>query len=140
MILNSNFVMILTRRIFTQSPWEEKISYCRAIRKGSFIAVSGTTSIKNGRVFAPGDAYQQTLCCLAIIEESLQKLGAQRSDILRTRMFVSDISQWELFGKAHGEFFKDCPPATSMLEVKALIDPELLIEIEADAVVDIDNS
>lgn len=90
--------------------------------------------MKNGEVFAPGDPYRQTLRCFEIIEEALKELGLNRSHIIRTRMFVTDITKWENFGKAHGEFFKDYPPAASMLEVKALISPELLIEVEVDAV------
>lgn len=121
------------KRIFSGAPWEEKVSYCRAIQAGPFVAVSGTTSMKDGRVFAEGDAYKQALRCLEIIEEALQKLGKDQSNIIRTRMFVTDISRWEEFGKAHGEFFRDHPPATAMLEVKALIAPEMLIEVEADA-------
>jgi enamine deaminase RidA (YjgF/YER057c/UK114 family) len=122
-------------RVFSGAPWEKAISYCRAIRSGPFVAVSGTTSMKNGEVFAPGDSYLQTLRCFEIIEEALKEFGLSRSHIIRTRMFVTDISKWESFGKAHGEFFRDFPPAASMLEIKALISPELLIEVEVDAMV-----
>lgn len=90
--------------------------------------------MRDGKVFAPSDAYLQAQRCFEIIEESLKSFGLDRSHIIRTRMFVTDISKWEDFGRAHGEFFKDHPPATSMLEVKALISPELLIEVEADAI------
>lgn len=122
-------------RTFTNAPWEKKISYCRAIRAGNLIAVTGTASLDDdGNLYAPGDAYGQARRCLEIIERSLRELGATRKDIIRTRMFVTDISRWQEYGRAHGEFFEECPPATSMLEVKALIEPGMLIEIETDAV------
>lgn len=122
-------------RVFSNSPWEEKVGYCRAIKKRNFIAVSGTTSMKEGKVFAPGDAFAQATNCLEIIKAALEKLGASPADIIRTRMFVTDISRWEDFGKAHATFFGQHPPATAMYEIQSLIDPQLLIEIEADAVV-----
>jgi L-amino acid N-acyltransferase YncA/enamine deaminase RidA (YjgF/YER057c/UK114 family) len=121
-------------RVFSGAPWESHVGYCRAIKNQNFIAVSGTTSFKDGQVFAPGDAYLQTKRCLEIIEEALKKLKASNKNIVRTRMFVTDIFQWEAYGKAHKEVFGDFPPATSMYEVKSLIDPKLLIEIEADAI------
>ncbi len=125
-----------TRRVFTGAKWEPIIGYCRAIRRGNIIAVTGTVSIdENGELHAPGNGYAQAQRCLEIIERSVQSLGAERSDIIRTRMFVTDISRWEEFGRAHGEFFKDCPPATTMVEVKALISPGFMVEIEADAVI-----
>jgi isochorismate pyruvate lyase len=123
------------QRTFTHAPWESKVGYCRAIRMGNIIAVTGTTSLtEDGTVHAPNDAYSQAKRCLEIIEQSLSSLGANRTHIIRTRMFVTDISRWQDFGRAHGEFFDGCPPATTMVEVKALIDPQMLIEIEADAV------
>ena len=111
------------------------MGYCRALRSGSRIFVTGTASVRDGAVYAPGDAYAQTRRCLEIIEEALTRLGAELSDVVRTRMFVTDISRWEEYGRAHGEVFADHPPTTTMVEVSALIDPEMLIEIEADAVV-----
>jgi enamine deaminase RidA (YjgF/YER057c/UK114 family) len=120
-------------RVFSGSPWEKKVSYCRAIRYRDYVSVSGTTSMKDGAVFAPGNPEQQTLRCLEIIENALKEFGLDRRNVVRTRMFVSDISKWEAFGKAHGEFFRDCPPTTGMYEIKSLIDPDLMIEIEADA-------
>jgi L-amino acid N-acyltransferase YncA len=120
-------------RVFTNSPWEKKVGYCRAIRRGNFIAISGTTSIKDGEIHGVGDAYTQATRCFEIIEDSLKELGASLSDVLRTRMFVTDIKQWERIAQAHSERFATSPPATSMYEVKALIDPRLLIEVEADA-------
>ncbi|MGE0527963.1 MAG: RidA family protein [Bdellovibrionales bacterium] len=122
------------RRTFSGAPWEQKVGYCRAIRVGNMIAVTGTVALdETGEPYAPSDAYNQAKRCLEIIEKAIQALGAARSQILRTRMFVTDIRRWEEYGRAHGEFFAACPPATSMVEVKALIDPRLLIEIEADA-------
>jgi isochorismate pyruvate lyase len=121
-------------RVFTNTPWEKSISYCRAIKSGPFVAISGTTSIKEGEVIAPGDAYAQTMQCLEIIDESLAKFGLDRSAVIRTRMFVTDITKWEEYGKAHGQFFRDYPPTTSMYEVSALISMDLMIEIEADAI------
>lgn len=123
------------QRVFSGAPWEARIGYCRALRSANRIFVTGTAPIKDGVVHAPGDAYAQTRRCLEIIEEALTELGADLSNVVRTRMFVTDISQWEEFGRAHGEVFADSPPTTTMVEVRALIDPKMLIEIEADAVV-----
>lgn len=124
-----------TERTFSNAPWEKSVGYCRAIRMGNQVAVTGTAPVcEDGKVFAPGKAYEQAKRCLEIIQKALSDLGADKSQIIRTRMFVTDISRWQEFGRAHGEFFKDHPPATTMVEVKALIDPQMLIEIEADAV------
>ncbi len=123
------------QRTFSGAPWEEKVGYCRAIRSGNTIAVTGTISLNdNGEIHAPGNPYQQTKRCLEIIENALAKLGAKRENIIRTRLFVTDIKLWEEFGRAHGEFFADHPPATSMIEVKGLIDSNAVVEIEADAI------
>lgn len=122
-------------RTFSKAPWESKIGYCRALRAGDYVYVTGTAPLNDqGNTFAPGDAYAQTRRCLEIIEKALQDLGADRSHVVRTRMLVTDIARWEDFGRAHREFFADHPPATSMIEVRRLIDPEMLIEVEADAV------
>lgn len=126
-------------RSFSGAPWEKKVGYCRAIKADRHIFVTGTASVKDGQVFAPGDPYLQAQRCFEIIGEALSKLGAGLPDVVRTRMFVTDISLWEAFGKAHREAFGSHPPATTMVEVAALIDPEMLIEIEADAVLP-DNS
>jgi isochorismate pyruvate lyase len=124
------------KRTFTNAPWEKQVGYCRALKAGDHVYVTGTAPVdSNGQTFAPGDAYSQAKRCLEIIQESLAKLDVPLSKVVRTRMFVTDISRWKDFGKAHGEFFKDHPPTTSMIEVKQLIDPEMLIEIEADAYV-----
>lgn len=122
-------------RISTGSSWEPVVGYCRAIRIGNQVEVAGTTAIRDGNVVGIGDAYVQTVCALEIIKESLEKVGATLSDVVRTRMFVTDISRWEEIGKAHGEFFRDIRPVTTMVEVKSLIEPELLVEIEAVAII-----
>lgn len=122
-------------RVFSGAPWESRVGYCRALRAGDLIFVTGTASVaEGGGVHAPGDAYSQTRRCLDIIEQALAELGADLGCVVRTRMFVTDISRWEEYGRAHGERFHDHPPTTSMIEVRSLIDPEMLIEIEADAV------
>jgi isochorismate pyruvate lyase len=124
------------QRAFTGTIWEKQVGYCRAIRVGDRIFVTGTAPVKeDGATHAPGDAYAQTRRCLEIIEKALGELEARRSDIVRTRMFVTDIRRWAEFGRAHREFFADHPPATSMVQVQSLIDPQMLIEVEADAVV-----
>ncbi len=120
------------RRAFSGAPWEERVGYCRAVRAGNHIYVTGTTAV--GAL--DGDGYAQARRCLEIISRALQDLGAAMSDVVRTRMFVTDISRWEEYGRAHREVFSAHPPATTMVEVKALIDPKMLIEIEADAVVE----
>lgn len=124
------------RRAFTKAPWEREIGFCRAIRTGDHIYVTGTAPVdEEGGVHAPADGYAQARRCLEIIEKALLDLGATLADVVRTRMFVTDIGRWAEFGRAHRELFADHPPATSMVEVKSLIDPAMLIEIEADAVV-----
>jgi len=123
------------RRTFSGAPWESRVGYCRAIRAGRHIYVTGTAPVaEDGGVHAPGDAYEQARRCLEIIARAVADLGGELSYVVRTRMFVTDIGRWEEFGRAHAEFFADHPPATTMVEVKALIDPEMLIEVEADAV------
>ncbi|MFQ5789493.1 MAG: RidA family protein [Acidobacteriota bacterium] len=123
------------QRIFSGAPWESKIGYCRALRAGDHIYVTGTAPVgEQGGVHAPGDAYAQARRCLEIIEGALTKMGAHRSSIVRTRMFVTDISRWAEYGRAHREFFAGSPPATTMVEVRRLIEPAMLIEVEADAI------
>lgn len=118
------------------APWEETVGYCRAVRVGAHVAVSGTAPVgDDGAVVGVGDAYVQARRCLEIIERALAETGAGLEHVVRTRMFVTDISQWEAIGKAHGEAFGKIRPATSMVEVRALIDPDMLVEIEADAIV-----
>jgi enamine deaminase RidA (YjgF/YER057c/UK114 family) len=124
-------------RVFSGAPWEPIAGYCRAIRAGRHIFVSGTAPVgEGGGVHAPGDAYAQTRRCLEIIDRALGRLGASMSDVVRTRMFVTDIARFADYARAHGEVFATHPPATSMVEVRALVDPEMLIEIEADALVE----
>ena len=116
------------------APWESIIGYSRAVRIGNVIEVTGTTSVgKDGEILAKGDAYRQTKIILDKIETALHALGATLQDVARTRMYVTDISRWEEVGRAHGEYFKTILPATSMVEVKGLIDPDMLVEIEATA-------
>lgn len=123
-------------RVFTGSPWEPTVGYCRAVRIGNRIEVAGTTAMKDGMVVGAGNAYEQARFVLETIEKALLELGAAMSDVIRTRMFVTDISLWEQFGRAHGEYFRDVQPVATMVEVKALIDPELMIEIEVEAFLD----
>ena len=123
------------QRMFSGAPWESRVGYCRALRAGNHIYVTGTAPVdEDGSCFAPGDAYAQTKRCFEIIENALKALGADLTCVVRTRMFVTDISRWQEYGKAHGELFASHPPATTMVEVRSLIDPQMLIEIEADAI------
>jgi len=125
------------QRTFSGAPWEEAVGYCRALRAGKVIYLTGTAPVDpDGSVHSPGAAYPQTVRCLEIIREALEKLGAGLKDVVRTRMYVTDISRWEEFGRGHKESFGDHPPTTTMVEVRSLIHPDMLIEIEAEAVVD----
>ncbi len=119
----------------SRSPWEERVGYSRAVRIGDLIEVSGTVAVdEDGRLVGGGGVYEQAKYILAKIVTFIEKAGGTKADVIRTRMYVTDISLWEQAGKAHGEFFRDVKPATSMLQVSALIGPEYLIEIEATAV------
>jgi enamine deaminase RidA (YjgF/YER057c/UK114 family) len=122
------------RNISTGAPWEKKVGYSRAVRKGHVVEVSGTIGIENGQVVGPGDPYLQARRALQIIEDTLQEAGSSLRDVIRTRMYVTNITDWEAVGRAHSEFFGDIMPATSMVEVSALISPEYLVEIEVTAI------
>ncbi len=123
------------QRVYSGAPWEAQIGYCRALRAGHLIFVTGTAPVgENGQTVAPGDGYAQAKRCFEIIAVALRQLGADLQHVVRTRMFVTDIRRWEEFGRAHQEIFGTHPPCTTMVEVKSLIDPAMLIEVEVDAV------
>lgn len=123
------------RNISTGAIWEPIVGYSRAVRLGNHIAVSGTTSIgEDGEIVGAGDPYRQTMHVLKIIEAAIKRAGASLEDVIRTRVYVINIDDWEAIGKAHGEVFGNIRPASTMVEVRRLISPEILVEIEADAI------
>jgi len=124
----------MVERVFSGAPWEKQVGYCRALRAGDWIHVSGTAPVDaSGATFAPGDPYRQTARCFEIALEALARLGATPAHVVRTRMFVTDASRWSEHGRAHAEVFAAHPPATTLVEVARLIDPEMTVEIELDA-------
>jgi enamine deaminase RidA (YjgF/YER057c/UK114 family) len=120
-------------RFGSDNPWEATVGYCRAVRAGDHVHVAGTTATVDGRVVGVGDPAEQTRVALRIIGDALDRAGASLADVVRTRMFVTDIRNWEPVGRAHGEVFGAIRPAATMVEVSALIDPDHLVEIEVDA-------
>jgi enamine deaminase RidA (YjgF/YER057c/UK114 family) len=121
--------------VSTGGPWESKIGYSRAVRVGQSISVSGSTAMTPSGIVGKGDPYAQTIQTFKTIEAALKEAGASLSDVVRTRIYMTDIEQWQEVGRAHGEIFGAIRPATTMVEVKRLIDPDMLLEIEADAIV-----
>ena len=122
--------------ISSNSPWESKVGYSRAVQVGNWVSVSGTTATNsNGEIGAVGDPYGQTIQVLRNIQSALENAGTSMHAVIRTRMYVTDISMWEEVGRAHGEFFNEIRPASTMVEVSGLIHPHMLVEIEADAMV-----
>ncbi len=128
---------MVSRKVDAKTPWGDAVGYSRAVRVGNGISVSGTAaSDKDGRIVGIGDPYTQTVFILRKIEDALKELDAELSDVVRTRIFTTDIGRWEEIARAHRQFFGNTKPATSMIQVSKLIDQEMLVEIEAEAIVE----
>jgi enamine deaminase RidA (YjgF/YER057c/UK114 family) len=126
----------MSRELFSSgAPWENTVGYSRAVRVGNVIEISGTTAVDGDAIIGKGDVYEQSVFIFKKIKSILEEAGSRMEDVVRTRMYVKDISEWEKVARAHSFFFKDIKPATSMIEVSNLIDKELLIEIEISAIV-----
>ncbi|MDC5698644.1 RidA family protein [Intrasporangium calvum] len=125
----------MRHQVSSGSAWEQQVGYSRAVRVGNVVHVAGTTAVRDGSVVGLGDPYVQAKVALEIISAALAEVGASPADVVRTRIYVTDIGSWEEVGRAHGEVFAEVRPAATMVEVAALIDPDLLVEIEAEALV-----
>lgn len=124
-----------TLKISSGARWEPIVGYSRAVRVGNVIEVAGTTAVRNGQLIGVGDAYQQAVVALEIIMEAIEKAGGRPEHVVRTRIYVTDIRDWEAVGRAHGEVFSEIRPATSLIEVSKFVSPEMLVEIEATAII-----
>lgn len=122
-------------RVSSGAEWEDKVGYCRAVRIGNTIEVSGTTSVRDGKIVGVGDLYTQTKTCFDIIIKAIEEAGGKKEHIVRTRMFLTDLSEWEEAGRAHGDYFKEIKPASTLLKVAGLIHDDMLIEVEATAII-----